>query len=326
MSDLEANPEAGAIQPMTVVDAAGAFKGMFGSETANPEPENKAEPEPAPEAIQEGAEVENQEETQADSDEQPEVEAEEKTGRYTVKVDGQELKVTIEELKKGYQLEADYRKKTAEVAELRRAAEAERAAYKAQLEQFIPALQSQLQGKWAGVNWVELAKSDPAQYVALQAEYAQDQSKFAQARADAATLRAKAEEDAKRQYAEYLKEQQSLLAQKIPAFKDAEKGKQAAKEMADYLRNQGYTAEEVNGLADSRAALIAWKAMQYDRAQSARAEAAKKVAPAKPVQKPGVSQRSNTSAEKADAALNRLKQSGRTEDAAAAFRAMKIFG
>ena len=326
MSELEANPVSGAIQPMSVADAASAFKGMFGSDNANPAPENTQEAEPEAAPVIEGDQAEVPEETQVETEDSTEVDSSEESGRYTVKVDGQELRVSLDELKKGYQLEADYRRKTAEVAELRRAAEAERNAYKTQLEQFIPQLQSQLEGKWSSVNWVDLAKTDPAQYVALQAEYAQDQAKFAQAQAQAAQLKAQQEEAAKKQYAEYLAEQKSILAKKIPAFADAEKGKMASKEMADYLRAQGYTADEVNGLADSRAAVLAWKAMQYDRAQRQGAEVAKKAATAKPVQKPGVAPRTNASLDQGNAAINRLKQSGRREDAAAAFKAFKIFG
>ena len=45
---------------------------------------------------------------------------------YTIKVDGQEQEVSLDELKKGYQLESDYRNKTATLGEERRQLEAER--------------------------------------------------------------------------------------------------------------------------------------------------------------------------------------------------------
>ena len=61
--------------------------------------------------------------------EQPEAEASEESAEddqlVTIKVDGQEIQVPLSELKNGYQRQADYTRKTMEVSEQRKAAEAE---------------------------------------------------------------------------------------------------------------------------------------------------------------------------------------------------------
>lgn len=329
MSEAQANPETGAIEPMNVNEAANAFRGLFESGAAKIEPAPGEQPqqEAAPEAAPEYSDDEPVEIPDDDTGQEAEqtAEAQKAPERYTVKINGQEREVTLDELKSGFSMEADYRQKTAQLAEQRRALEAERQTYKQQLDQLVPQLQKAGQSKWANVNWQELARNDPAQYVALQAEYTAEMHSLAVARAEQQKIEQAQQQEMQKRHREYLAEQEKLLTEKIPALKDAEKAKTVKKAIAEYLQTEGFAPEDVQNLADHRAAVIAWKAMQYDRAVKAKSKATEKVAAAPPVQKPGTARPASSAADKASLAINRLKKTGSVNDAAAAFRAFKIF-
>jgi len=67
---------------------------------------------------------------------------------FTVKVDGKEVEVTLDELQKGYSRTQDYTRKTQQIAEIRKQVEAETEAVRAeraQYAQMLGALQAQLQ-------------------------------------------------------------------------------------------------------------------------------------------------------------------------------------
>jgi hypothetical protein len=122
--------------PITMSEAASAFEGMLSTpEDSNEQPTEKEED------TQEEAEVEETEEEdvefeaeEADDDteeseddseieEDEEVVEEEQT--FTIKAAGEEKEVTLDDLKKSYQLGSDYTKKTQEVAEQRKVIEQE---------------------------------------------------------------------------------------------------------------------------------------------------------------------------------------------------------
>ena len=76
--------------------------------------------EEAPESEEEG---QAEEETEEEVEEEFDVVAEEDL-KYTIKVDGEELEVGIDELKNGYQRQADYTRKSQALAEQRKETEA----------------------------------------------------------------------------------------------------------------------------------------------------------------------------------------------------------
>mgnify|MGYP000415714396 CR=1 FL=1 len=136
MSEETMTPEQGSGE-LTVNEAAAAFEGFLSAgEDSNEQPETvEAEAEDTVEdEVDESGEDEvvadESMEAQDEGDEEAEVDEEEleEETRYVVKAAGEEKEVTLDELMQGYQLGADYTKKTQEVAEQRKAIEAEAAA------------------------------------------------------------------------------------------------------------------------------------------------------------------------------------------------------
>lgn len=295
--------------PLDVNQAANAFLEILDPK----EPEENQEAEtPVEETQQDEAEPE----TEESEVEQPET--------ITIKVDGKDVEVTLDELKKGYQRQADYTRKTMEVSETRKAAEAEAAQLRAERQQYAQKLNEQqvvlqavLQDQ-QNIDWQTLLDSDPMEYLkqrdllerrqqAYQANIAEQQRLFQYQQAEHA-----------QQLQQFIAQQQEAVINKLPDWKDEGKAKAEKLAIREFLKNEGFEDGEISNVTDHRTVILARKAMLYDQMIGKAKAAAKKVEnlPQK-VQRPGSGQ--NVSVDKRGQAFQRLQKSGKVEDAAAVF-------
>lgn len=329
-------------QPSNVADsvtdetsAADAFRkmGLFG-DTAKPAAEQPVE-QSADETP--ASDVQAGEQTDEPTGEDSPDQAEAQTEYFTVKIDGKEERVTRAELLAGYQKDRDYRLKTAKLAEDRKALETEREHVKAvqaerqhlasMLSNVIPQLEKQLSDKYANVDWLKLARENPAEWAGLRQEYDAHLGQLEHAKAEKARVERQQAEEFQQTYAKRLTEESERLREKIPEFADDAKGAKLRADLKTYLtKKEGLTDVEVSGIVDHRMVVIARKAMLYDLAQAAKAQAAQAANVAPPVQRPGASQRTDVKAEIRKSAMAKVAKTGSVEDAAAAFRHMKLFG
>lgn len=324
-------------QPQSIADsvtdtnsAAAAF-GKIGLFEAAPTPEA----EPA-ETQDTGAELELPPETTDEpTGEDGGAQADPQTEYFTVKIDGKEERVTRDELLAGYQKDKDYRQKTAKLADERKAIEAERTVIEqakaererlaAMLGNVIPQLEKQLTDKYAKVDWVALARENPAEWAQMRAEFDAHQQQLMFAQSEKARVDKQQRDDFERSYGERLDAEKQKLRELVPEFADPEKGKKLSDDLASHLLTErGLTKAEVSGITDHRMVLIALDAMKYRAALKARKEAANTAKPVPQVQKPGASPRTDVKAEIRKHAMGRLEKSGSVKDAAAVFRTMKI--
>lgn len=315
----------------TLNEAAQRIEGLLTgpSEDGTPEPERKrpaaeAEHEAATQPAESEAEA-SQDEPSADQDADAEAEqAQQQPELIEVTLPGGETaKVTLDELRKGYSREADYTRKTMKHAEEMRAWESQRAQQFEAFKGALGTLQAELDAivvNESKVDWDKLRQDNPAEFVRWK-EYFRDMKDKREAvyRERETVARAEAEKS-QRQLLETLKTEADQLAKKLPVFADPEKGAKARSELRSYLLNNGYQAQDVDGLADHRAATIAWKAMQYDKLQSSKPQIEKRVVALPKVQRPGAaSDADSLSVQKRTALEQKLRKSGRIEDAAAIF-------
>jgi hypothetical protein len=234
--------------------------------------------EPDPE--EEGAEAESSDHDE-DNEEAPSQEAAQPDDpEFEVDHGGQKLKLKKSELVAGYMKDADYRRKTAEVAEQRRQAEAlvqavaqERQGYVTRLDTLMQALQSELVDDQKALN--ELAQSDPAAYIArLQSANVKAQ-KYREAEAARAQLLELQRQAEARATSEYAKRERQTLLDKLPAWRDEKRAAQEQELIAKYLTSIGYAPDELATLYDHRALLVARDAALYRAQQATR----KKVTP-----------------------------------------------
>lgn len=247
--------------------------------------------------------------------------------RFKVKVDGQEMEVSQDELLNGYSRQQDYTKKTMELAEQRKQIEqaaayvmAEREQYQNQLAQMAQALGQSLDEQQQ-IDWQQLLDNDPMEYLKQRHLYEQRQAALGQARVEQQRLAEQAQRENAMQMQTRLQEEQQALLAKLPEWKDAAKAKAEIIQVRQFLENMGYQPDEIDQAADHRAILLARKAMLYDQLMAQHRGASKRVEklPAR-VERPGVS--GSTSADSRKAAMQRLSRSGKVEDAAAVFASL----
>lgn len=243
---------------------------------------------------------------------------------YTIKVDGKDVEVTLSELKNGYQRQADYTRKTMEVAETRKTANAEadkaraeRAEYANKLQDMRGKLESALQTQQE-TNWEQLLQTDPVEYLKQRHLAEARQAQLHQVMAEQGKVNAQLQAEAETAMRSHLETQQQELLAKLPEWKDPAKAKADKAAIRDYLLDAGYSKDAIDGIRNANDVTIALKAMRYDEIMRKANAAAKKVeaAPTKVV-KPGVG--TPPAFDKRTSAYQRFAKTGNPRDAAALF-------
>lgn len=298
-------------ESLNVEQAASAFFGLMDSE---PNAEGQ---------VEQSADSENEESVDSELVDSEEVETE-RASTFRVKAAGEEREVTLDQLIEGYQLGADYTKKTQTLSEQRRAVEAERSKIdeankvRDQYAQRLQMMEQFLSQQTKGENLDALKESDPIGYAVKVAEQQQRKEQLA-------VLKAEQQRIAQQQQAEHSEKLQSHIAQEsqklsssIPGYADPKSGDQIRKDIRDYAKSIGWTDQELANVYDSRAVLSLYHGMRYAALQKGKPEVSKKVQEAPRMMKSGVSApRDNQEQHKKAAA--QLRKTGKIRDAANAF-------
>lgn len=305
----------------SVLAAAREIEGLLDSDEESPvavEEETEAD-EVEVEEVEASAEEEETEESEEEESESDEDDEESESTREDA---DQADDAPLAEMEK--RLQADYTKKTQAAAEARKQAEAEREQTRQVREQYlgtIQALQEHLTTKEPPKPDPALRQSNPAEYAAQVADRQQWEADRAAAAQERQRIEAEQAEEFQTTLRERLAEEQAKLAAALPEFADPAKGPEVKKALATYATNLGFTEQDLANVYDHRLVLLLDKARRYDALQEKAAPVLKKAKEA-PVLKPG--HRESTSPNKGkrkrvQAAENRLRQTGRPEDAAAWF-------
>jgi len=245
-----------------------------------------------------------------------------------VEVDGEEI--TVEELKAANLRQRDYTRKTQELAEQRKALEAQYSEIereRAQYAQMLPALQQRLEQKEQEPDWDTLYDTDPTMAAKAERQWRKQQeerqAQIAAVQAEQQRVQALQQEKMQQMQEQYVTQQREMLPEVIPEWRDSKVAAQEATQIRDFLLGEGFTEQDIGGLTNATLVKLARKAMLYDRGET-RVTAAK----AKPKKARAKTLRSGTKASqprpKSDAqkAIQNAKQSGRVQDAASAIKAL----
>ena len=281
--------------------------------------------EEAPESEEEGQAEEETEEEVAE-EEEFDVVAEEDL-KYTIKVDGEELEVGIDELKNGYQRQADYTRKSQALAEQRKETEAiqserqqleqERQMYANGLQMLQEQQSSKLQ-EFDNVDWTSLKTEDPYQYMLKKDEYRDAQEKVQNVAQQQVLIQQEQAEEAQKARAHFVQQEYNRLVEALPEWNDQEST--IKKDVQEYAKSVGFLPDEINQLADHRSVLVIKKAMEYDKLTKKVAPKKKAVKTVPKVQKSGRgNSKEDTTAEAIKKKRARLQKSGKQDDAASIF-------
>ena len=261
-----------------------------------------------------------------DDEEQTEVEEEqEQPTYYKVRVDGEEVEVTLEELQSGYSRQQDYTRKTQELSEQRKSIDKQQeelAQRDAIYSQLLPRLEAQLKGEMANEpDWNKLYEDDPVGYVREKQLWDERKEKL---RATQAEQRRLEEENAKKQQeqiAQMVQEGQQKLLELIPEWQDPEVATKDKLAIREYGINVlGYTPQEMDAVYDYRALLGLRNAWLQSKTVKATKKKPTEKAKAR-VARPGTTNRPRSVAP-VKKAKQRLAKTGKPSDAAKVFEQM----
>ena len=328
MSENTMTPEDSGSGTLTVSQAANAFEGLMDT-PANSTEQRAGELEAEQASEQEAEpqqETEQVEEVVDDEAEVQEDDSQEEEPSYVVKAAGEEKEVPLSELIKGYQLGADYTKKTTEVAEQRKLVEAERAAIEEakyardSYAQRLQAIDQFLTSQMPQEDLQSLKENDPIGYAVKVAELSEKKEQLQAIRAEQARIAQEQQSDYARAMSDRVAQEASKLAQVLPEFSDPAKGDNFRKEIRSYGKTLGFTDEELSQVYDSRHVLTLHKAMMYDKLQKSKPAITKKVNEAPRMLRAGTSGANKQSdAQKLQQQQSQLRNSGKVRDAAALF-------
>jgi len=308
-------------QEQTVQGAAEKISGLLNPKQEKQETESKAEPsetpvkQEAPESQpeSEGTKEQVTENTEVKEETQTELEEPE---LHRVKVSGQELEVTLDELKAGYSRDSDYRQKTHSLGLEKRDLETQKTSFRqsydtrlSELNDLIATADATVRQQQGSEDLQKLYDEDPTAAARLDYQLRQQNRQLEE-------VRSKAKEAQQSQYNEFLNTQRELAATKIPEFADPNKADTFKVNMRNSLRNYGFNDSEIGSLADHRFLMVAKDAMSYQNLKDKKPIVQKKVANAPKVVKAGVA-KSNTSSgrEQIRQKIGKLAKTGHIKDA-----------
>ena len=315
--------------PVTDVKSAqAALQGMMSTPTEQSE-ENQEETETTEEVSAQDMESESVETEVANPDglsaedlvDQDQTEESQTPGTYTIKVDGNDVEVTLDELQAGYSRQADYTRKSQVLAEQRKKADEELAAtqqerqhYLSQLEQFNTQADSKIK-ELSSTDWTKLKEEDPTEYMLKRDQYRELQDNKRMVEEEQQNLQLKSQQENQAKWQEELGRQQEIMVQRLPEWTDPDKGPKLKQNIKSFAVKKGFTEQEVNSLIDARSVDVLHKAMLYENLLAAKISNKKtKVVPK--VQKPGSPPtKGEISSDKLKAQRARLKRSGHVNDA-----------
>jgi Tfp pilus assembly protein PilN len=245
--------------------------------------------------------------------------------KYRVKVSGEEMEVTLDELLNGYSRTADYQKKTQSLAEQRKAVEAERvkieeaAKTRETYAQRLQVIEQLLQQQNQGEDLSQLKTEDPIAYAVAMAEKVEREKQLVAVQAERQRVQQEQMTHQQALLQKHIQQEQQKLVEAIPEFKDDVKGEVIRRDIRNYAKSIGFTDQELSQVYDSRAVQTLYKAMQYEKLMANKGATTKKVATAPKTLRPGTSNPQSSENETVKKERAKLRQTGNKKDAARLF-------
>jgi len=293
---------------------------------------SKSQKEEAPVEQQEPeAKAEDNQEVQQQPEAQPEQEApvqeeasedsnaveEQETDLHQIIVNGEKIEVDLEELKAGYQKDADYRRKTEEIAIERRQLQSEGDRLKNEystkmddLNNLTATLNAELNSELNSKELDKLYDEDPTEAAKLERKIRRRRESLQQSQL-------KLKQHQEQEFQKILTEEQRKVAIKHPEIADPLKGATVKTNMRNYLFQRGFSDKEISGIYDSRMFDVVMDGMKFlNTAKPVKTNFAKKIVKPSKVVKPGVKSTKDEKDNKSRLTqLRTLKKSGNTKDA-----------
>jgi hypothetical protein len=280
------------------------------------EVEAKAETETEVEQPTETQPEETKEVAEEEASEDSNAIEEQETDLHQVTVNGEKIDVDLEELKAGYQKDADYRRKTEELAIEKRELRAEEDRLKNQystkmddLNSLVVTLNAEINNDMNSKELDKLWDEDPTEAAKIDRRIQKRKNTIQQAQQ-------KLRDHQQSQFQELLREEQKKLHLKHPEIADPIKGATVKSNIMGYLSSKGFSNEDVARIYDSRYFDVIMDGMNFQKTKSVKPNlVSKKVKPTKFVKSGTKSTKEELNSKSRLNQFKTLKKSGSPKDA-----------
>nr|BAR28871.1 nonstructural protein NSP1-like [uncultured Mediterranean phage uvMED]BAR28922.1 nonstructural protein NSP1-like [uncultured Mediterranean phage uvMED] len=314
----------------SVQGAAKSIEGLMDTKGVIKKPQKEAAPVEPKEEVEAKAETETEVEqpTETQQEETQEVAVEEEasedenaieeqtTDLHQVTVNGEKIDVDLEELKAGYQKDADYRRKTEELAIEKRELKAEEDRLNKQystkmedLNSLVATLNAEINNDMNSKELDALWEEDPTEAAKVDRRIQKRKNTIQQAQQ-------KLRDHQQAQFQEILREEQKKLHLRHPEIADPIKGTTVKSNIMNYLSSKGFSNEDVARIYDSRYFDVIMDGMNYNKSKSVKPGlVSKKVKPTKFVKSGTKSTKEELNSKSRLNQIKTLKKSGSPKDA-----------
>ena len=312
----------------SVQGAAKSIEGLMDTKGVIRKPQQEAAPVEPKEEVEAKAETETevQQETVAQPEQEVAVEEEasedenaieeQETDLHQVIVNGEKIDVDLEELKAGYQKDADYRRKTEELAIEKRELKAEEERLNKQystkmedLNSLVATLNAEINNDMNSKELDALWEEDPTEAAKVDRRIQKRKNTIQQAQQ-------KLRDHQQAQFQEILREEQKKLHLKHPEIADPIKGATVKSNIMNYLSSKGFSNEDVARIYDSRYFDVIMDGMNFQKSKSVKPGlVSKKVKPTKFVKSGIKSTKEELNSKTRLNQIKTLKKSGSPKDA-----------
>ena len=277
------------------------------------EPEVKAEDN---QEVQQPTETQPEQEVAEEASEDENVIEEQETDLHQVIVNGEKIDVNLEELKAGYQKDADYRRKTEELALQKRELKVEEDRLKNQystkmddLNSLVVTLNAEVNNDMNSKELDKLWEEDPTEAARVDRRIQKRKNTIQEAQQ-------KLREHQQAQFQELLREEQRKLHLKHPEIADPIKGATVKSNILNYLSSKGFSNEDVSRIVDSRYYDVIMDGMNFQKSKSVKPGlVSKKVKPTKFVKSGVKTTKEDLNNKSRLDQIKTLKRSGNPKDA-----------
>lgn len=264
----------------------------------------------------EASDTQDDDDTEDDTD----LDEEPQDALYTVKVDGAERQVTLDELRRGYSGQQAIQQRMQQVADARK-----------EVEQIYHALQTETQQVQALRHRLEagavtpppsppddtMFKDDPIGYMEAKIAYDRQLGEWQQQQQQFQQLEQRQQQMNQQALQAHLQQELQALQAEIPEFADPQKAAQLKGKLVETGLAYGFTPEALDQITDAKAVRVLHDAMKYRELMGAKGEAERGVSQARPVVKSGAKKPAKSSkVRRQQQAAARMKKTGSVEDVA----------
>ncbi len=244
---------------------------------------------------------------------------------FTVKVNGREQQVPLNELLRGYSGQAYIQEGMQRVAQAKQQAEQIFEVLQSERQQLVQFMQAAQTGQIpmqppAPPN-ENLLQTDPIGYLEARVRYDKEVAAYQQTQATLQEMQARQSQAEEQARMAYLADQHRQLSQVIPAFAKPETAAKIKQELISTgTEVYGYTPDELRAVSDHRALRVLHDAAQYRRLMAGKT-GADKAAPQRaqqtPTLKPGAKQQpTQGKTKRVEQAKAQMKRTGSVDDVA----------